>query len=73
MDEGLNEGIKSAVYTFVQKSPGTRVPFIVEALGVSRATAERALAALIAAGKVEHRGSKKTGGYFCPNLQLAKT
>lgn len=49
---------------------GTRVPFIVEALGVSRATVKRALAALIAAGKVEHRGSKKTGGYFCiPRLR----
>ena len=35
-----------------------------------RATVKRALAALIAAGKVEHRGSKKTGGYLCiPRLR----
>ena len=33
-------------------------------VGKSKATVERALAALIAAGKVEHRGSKKTGGYY---------
>lgn len=69
-DEGINEGTKRDVHALVRKSPGTRVPFIVEALGVSRATVKRALAALIAAGKVEHRGSKKTGGYFCiPRLR----
>jgi len=69
-DEGINEGTKRDVHALVRKSPGTRVPFIVEALGVSRATVKRALAALIAAGKVEHRGSKKAGGYFCiPRLR----
>ena len=64
-DEGRNEGRKRDVHALFRKSPGTRFPFIVGALGVSRATVKRALAALIAAGKIEHRGSKKTGGYFC--------
>jgi len=31
----------------------------------SLATVDRTIAALIAAGKIEHRGSKKTGGYYC--------
>ena len=30
----------------------------------SRATVKRVLSALIAEGKIEHRGSKKTGGYY---------
>ena len=38
--------------------------FLIKALSVSRATVERAVAALIVIGKIEHRGSKKTGGYY---------
>ena len=53
--EAINEAIKSR--------PGINKPEIVLRVGKSKATVERALAALIAAGKVEHRGSKKTGGY----------
>ena len=33
-------------------------------VGKSTATVERAIAALVKAGKIEHRGSKKTGGYY---------
>ena len=45
-------------------NPGCQVPFFIQRLSVSRATVERAIAALIAVGKVEHRGSKKIGGYY---------
>lgn len=44
--------------------PGRGVPFFKAALSVSRATAARAVAALAKAGRVERRGSKKTGGYY---------
>ena len=37
------------------------VKSVVEA---STSTIERAIAALVKAGKIEHRGSKKTGGYY---------
>jgi hypothetical protein len=33
-------------------------------LSSSRPTIERTIAALVATGRIEHRGSKKTGGYF---------
>ena len=64
ISEGLNEGLKFDVFRLILENPGCRVPFFIQRLSVSRATAERAIAALIAVGKVEHCGSKKTGGYY---------
>ena len=69
INEGLNEGIKNEgtkfdVFRLILEKPGCRVPFLTKALSVSRATVERAVAALIIIGKIEHRGSKKTGGYY---------
>ena len=64
INEGLNEGIKFDVFRLILEKPGCRVPFLAKALSVSRATVERAVAALIIIGKIEHRGSKKTGGYY---------
>jgi predicted HTH transcriptional regulator len=61
---GLNGGIEKALLNIVVANPGRQVTFYQEALSVGRRTVERAIAALIADGKVEHRGSKKTGGYF---------
>ena len=58
--EAINEAINEAI----KSRPGINKPEIVLRVGKSKATVERALAALIAAGKVEHRGSKKTGGYY---------
>lgn len=63
-NEGINEGLKFDVFRLILENPGCRVPFFIERLAISRATAERTIAALIAASKVEHRGSKKTGGYY---------
>ena len=56
INEAINEAIKS--------SPGINRPQLIERIGKSKATVERALAVLVAAGKIEHRGSKKTGGYY---------
>lgn len=62
-NEGLNEAINEVIKEAIKSTPGIKKPRLVTAVGKSKATVERALAALIAAGKVEHRGSKKTGGY----------
>ena len=51
----------------VDANPGHKVSFYQEALSVGRRTVERAIAALVADGKIEHRGSKKTGGYYATN------
>ena len=64
ISEGLNEGLKFDVFRLILENPGCRVPFFVKKLSVSRATVERAIATLISLGKIEHRGSKKTGGYY---------
>lgn len=64
-NDGINDGIKHKVYQLIAGMPGTRTSTLVEQLKVSRPTVERAVAALIKAGKIEHRGSKKTGGYYC--------
>ena len=61
--EAINEAINEAIYEAIKSRPGINKPEIVLRVGKSKATVERALAALITAGKVEHRGSKKTGGY----------
>ena len=59
-NDPINEGIKEAI----KSTPGIKKPRLVKAVGKSRATVERALADLVAAHVVEHRGSKKTGGYY---------
>ena len=64
LNDGINEGIKFDVFRLVLEKPGCRVPFLTRALSVSRATVERAVAALITIGKIAHCGSKKTGGYY---------
>jgi len=62
--EGINEGINEWLLKLIVRHPGVRLPYLKSVVGASTATVERAIAALVRAGKVEHRGSKKTGGYF---------
>ena len=64
MAEPIIDGIKADVFAALTKHPGRGVPFLVATLHAGSATIERAVAALVAAGKIEHRGSRKTGGYF---------
>ena len=54
---------EAAVYSW-QRKGWPRFTFDRAALGKSAATVERAVATLVKAGRVEHRGSKKTGGYY---------
>ena len=58
--EAINEVIKEAI----RNEPGINKPRLVRLVRKSRATVERAIVTLVAAGKIEHRGSKKTGGYY---------
>ena len=62
--EGANEGIKAWLLKLVATHPGARLPYLKSVVGKSAATVKRAIAALVKAGKIEHRGSKKTGGYY---------
>ena len=64
MDDGINDGINAALLRLVLHHPGRRVPFFLASVKASRATVERAVRALVRAGRIEHRGSRKTGGYF---------
>ena len=62
--EGINEGINDWLIRLVATHPGVKLPYLKSVVGKSTATVERAVAALVKAGRIEHRGSKKTGGYF---------
>jgi len=64
LNEPQDEPLCEAINEAIKKTPGINKPQLVKMLGKSRATIERAVAALIAAGRIEHRGSKKTGGYY---------
>ena len=61
---GTAEAINEVINEAIRKEPGINKPRLVRLVGKSRATVERAIVALVAAGKIEHRGSKKTGGYY---------
>lgn len=62
--DGLNEGINGRILKLIKARPGVKVPYLHSVVSVSRATVERIVAVLVAEGKIEHRGSKKTGGYY---------
>ena len=57
-------GALEVISEAIEKEPGINKPRLASLTGKSLATVERTIAALIASGKVEHRGSKRTGGYF---------
>lgn len=61
---GMAEAINEVINEAIRNEPGINKPRLVRLVGKSRATVERAIVALVAAGKIEHRGSKKTGGYY---------
>ena len=63
-DGPINDAINDAIKEAIKRSPGINKPKLVKLLGKSRATVERAISELIASSRIEHRGSKKTGGYF---------
>jgi ATP-dependent DNA helicase RecG len=61
--EGINEGI-NRLLDYIGNTPGTRTPQLASHLEFPIKTMERWLAELKRKGLIEHRGSKKTGGYY---------
>ena len=57
VDDAINDAIKSR--------PGVKKVELVKIIGKSKPTIERAIALLKQQGRIEYRGSKKTGGYYC--------
>ena len=64
LNEGLNETINETINEMIKSNPGIGLVRLTGLSGKSRATVARAIAALVEEGRVEHRGSKKTGGYY---------
>jgi ATP-dependent DNA helicase RecG len=63
LSEGVNEGV-ARLMEFVRKNPGFRTPQISKEIDVPIKTLERWLKQLRNEGKIEFRGSPKTGGYW---------
>ena len=55
---------QQTVLDAIRANQGARIPSLSEATGIPAKTLERHIAALTAIHLVEHRGSKKTGGYY---------
>ena len=64
INEPLNGGLNEHLLKLVKTHPGVQLPYLKSVVGKSLATVKRFIAALVAEGLVEHRGSKKTGGYY---------
>lgn len=58
----LSAGQKK-VLDCIKAHPGLKVPGIEAETGIPAKSIERHISALIARNLIEHRGSKKTGGY----------
>lgn len=64
IDDPIKDPIKKKVLEFISSSPGVNRIELAQKTGRSVETVKRAVAALAKAGRVERRGSKKTGGYY---------
>ena len=60
----LNGPLKDKVMNLIAEIPGVNRKDLVRRTGVSERTMTRNLSELERSGKIERRGSKKTGGYF---------
>lgn len=61
--KGINEGI-NGLLDYIKQNPAKRVSHIQEQLKTPEKTIERWIKLLRDQGKIEYRGSKKTGGYY---------
>ena len=59
----INEGI-NFLYDYIKKNPSQRITHIEDNLKIPAKTIERWIKQLKKEGKIEYRGSKKTGGYY---------
>ena len=69
INDPINGNLEGDVLGVVKASPGINRERLALKVGRSVETVKRAIAALVAAGKIERRGSKKTGGYFAKDPQ----
>ena len=60
----LSGPLKDKVINLIAEIPGVNRKDLVRRTGVSERTMTRNLSKLERSGKIERRGSKKTGGYF---------
>ncbi len=63
INEGINEGIRT-VLDLIRVRPGINAPEIASLMSKGLSTVERIISEGIKRGEIEHRGSKKTGGYY---------
>ena len=63
-NEPVAETINETINETIKNNPGISLLDLVARTKKSRATVARAIAKLRSEGKVEYRGSKKTGGYY---------
>ena len=65
LNDPLKVSIEDRILRVVTHHSGVQLPYLVSVeSSASRATVKRAVAALVKSGRIEHRGSKKTGGYY---------
>lgn len=70
LNDELNDELKSlrpsarAIYRIIKKTPGIQRKAIIGLTRLSPATIDRHMAILTQKLLIEHRGSKKTGGYY---------
>ena len=62
--DAINDTINETINETIKNSPGISLLGLVARTKKSRATVARTIAKLRSEGKVEYRGSKKTGGYY---------
>jgi ATP-dependent DNA helicase RecG len=67
-DGGINGGINSLL-AYVENNPGKKTADIGKGINISTRTAERYIKKLRDDGKIEFRGSKKTGGYYIKTIK----
>ena len=63
-DETINETISETINETIKLNPGISLVRLTALIGKSRATVARGVGALVKEGRIQYRGSKKTGGYF---------
>ena len=64
INDPISGALKQQVSRLIGLYPGINRERLALKVGRSVEAVKRAIAALVAAGEIEHRGSKKTGGYF---------
>ena len=60
----LNVPLNERVFELVEETPGIQRKALASKLDVTEKTIGRAISKLVSDGKIERRGSKKTGGYW---------